>query len=128
MDKPIILDTCVLVDFLRGYKKAVTFLISNQDRIALSPIVLAELHAGARDDDEIAELDRLPLLFPIVLVSAEIARLGGDYMRAYSKSHGLGFANAILAATATTQGAILKTLNIRHFPMFMGLKAAYKKA
>ena len=128
MDKPIILDTCVLVDFLRGYKKAVTFVISNQDRIALSPIVLAELHAGARDDDEISELDRLPLLFPIVLVSAEIARLGGAYMRAYSKSHGLGFADAILAATATTLGAILKTLNIRHFPMFRGLKAAYKKA
>ena len=75
MDKPIILDTCVLVDFLRGHKKAVTFVLSNQDRIALSPIVLAELHAGARDDNEIGELDRLLVLFPIVPVSAEIARL-----------------------------------------------------
>jgi predicted nucleic acid-binding protein len=127
LDKPIILDTCVLVDFLRGYKKAVTFVISNQDRIALSPIVLAELHAGARDDDEIAELDRLPVLFPIILVSAEIARLGGSYMRAYSKSHGLGFADAILAATATTQEAILKTLNTKHYPMLKGLRPAYRK-
>ena len=37
MSKPILLDTDVLIDFLRGYDKAVSFVNVNLDRI-ISPI------------------------------------------------------------------------------------------
>ena len=124
-NKPIVLDTCVLVDFLRGHKQAVSFVLTNQDAIILSSIVIAELHAGARDENEVAELRRLPILFPTASVSVEIASLSGMYMRRYYKSHGLGLADAVLAATATSSEAILKTLNVRNFPMFDDLKPAY---
>ena len=43
------------------------------------------------------------------------------------KSHGLGLAGAIVAATADAEGADLKTLNVKHYPMFKGLKPAYRK-
>ena len=35
--------------------------------------------------------------------------------------------DAIIAATATGEDAELKTLNTRHYPMFKGLKPAYRK-
>ena len=48
MSRPILLDTDVLIDFLRGYDKAVSFVTVNLDRIILSSIVVAELYAGVK--------------------------------------------------------------------------------
>jgi predicted nucleic acid-binding protein len=51
----------------------------------------------------------------------------GLYKRDYSKSHGVGIADAILAAITEKERAKLKTLNVKHYPMIKGLKPAYKK-
>ncbi len=127
MPKPILVDTDVLVDFFRGYSKAVTFVTSNYDRIILSSIVVAELYAGVKGEEEQFILDSFVSLFPVVHVTAEIARYGGLYKRDYGKSHGVGLADAILAATAELEGAELKTLNVKHYPMFKGVRPAYKR-
>jgi len=127
MDKPILVDTDVMVDFLRGYPKAVGFLQIHSIRIILSSIVAAELYAGVRGDDELAVLDNLLSLFRIVPVSPAIARAAGLYKRDFAKSHGVGLADAVLAATAEAENAELKTLNIKHYPMIKGLKPAYRK-
>lgn len=42
---PILVDTDVLVDFLRGHEKAVAFVNEFSSQIILSPIVIAELYA-----------------------------------------------------------------------------------
>ena len=41
--------------------------------------------------------------------------------------HGVGLADALLAATAESENAELKTLNTKHYPMFQDLKPAYTK-
>ena len=64
----------------------------------------------------------------IVPVSAETAKIGGLYKRDYGRSHGVGLADAIIAATAEAENAALKTLNTKHYPMLKGLKPAYRKA
>jgi predicted nucleic acid-binding protein len=127
MEKPILVDTDVLVDFLRGYGKAVNFVNKYNDRIILSSIVVAELFAGVKGDAEEAALQDFVFLFRVVPVSAEIAKAGGLYRRDYGKSHGVGLADAILAATAEVEHADMKTLNTRHYPMFKDLKPAYDK-
>jgi predicted nucleic acid-binding protein len=66
-------------------------------------------------------------LFRVIPVSAEIAKAGGLHKRDYGNSHGVGLADAILAATAEAEGAELKTLNRKHYPMLKGLRAAYTK-
>ena len=48
MPKPIVVDTDVLIDFLRGREQAVSFVNLEADRIILSSIVVAELYAGVR--------------------------------------------------------------------------------
>jgi len=123
----ILLDTDVLVDFLRGHSKAVAFVNAHSARIILSSIVVAELYSGVKGDAEQAALENFVSLFRIIPVSAEIAKAGGLYKRDYGKSHGVGLADAILAATAEAENAELKTLNTKHYPMLKGLKPPYKK-
>jgi len=127
MTGSVLLDTDVLVDFFRGHSKAVAFLNAHSDRIILSSIVVAELYAGVKGDAEQAILENFVSIFRVVPVNAEIAKAGGLYKRDYGKSHGVGLADAILAATAETENAELKTLNNKHYPMLKGLRPAYKR-
>ncbi len=107
-----------------------SYVESNADRIILSSIVVAELYAGVRggkDDRERTVLENFLSLFRVVPVSRDIAKLGGLYKRDYGRSHGVGIADAILAATATLEDAEMKTLNVRHYPMLEDLEPAYRK-
>lgn len=125
--RPILLDTDVLVDFFRGHVKAAAFIKRCSGRIILSSIVVAELFAGTKGSAERVALEEFVSLFRVVPVDFEIAKAGGLYKSEYGKSHGVGLADAILAATAEAENADLKTLNTRHYPMLKGLTAAYKK-
>lgn len=127
MFNKFLVDTDVLVDFLRGNEKAVKYLKKHLKRIVISAISVAELYAGVKGDEERKELDDLVELFPIIPVTTGIAKMGGLYKRDFFKSHNIGIADAIIAAAVETHKAELKTLNIKHFPMFKGLKPPYKK-
>ena len=127
MARSILLDTDVLVDFLRGYNKAVAFVNTHSARIILSSVVVAELYAGVKGDAEQAALEDFVSLFRVVPVSVALAKAGGLYKRDYGMSHGVGLADAILAATAEAEDAELKTLNRKHYPMLKGLRQAYTK-
>ncbi len=127
MANPILLNTDVLIDFFRGYGKAVSFVNTYNSRIILSSIVVAELFSGVKSHAEKAALRGVISLFRVVPVNTDMAKAGGLYKRDYGKSHGVGLAAAILAATAEVENAELKTLNTKHYPMLKGLKPVYKK-
>ena len=127
MADSFLLDTDVLIDFLRGYDKAVDFVTANSHKIILSSIVVAELYAGVKGAAELTALDNFISLFTVIPVTSEISRVGGLFKRDYAKSHGVGLADAIIAATCESENAALKTLNVKHYPMMKGLKPAYKK-
>ena len=128
MPKPMLIDTDVMIDFLRGNPKAVTLIKTHSAHIILSSIVVAELYAGVRGNKELEILDSLLSLFRIIPVSPELARQGGLFKKEYAQSHGVGLADAIIAASAKAEQADLKTLNVKHYPMFKGLKPPYRKA
>ena len=127
MSSAILVDTDVLIDFLRGNDKAISFIDECAAHIILSPIVIAELYAGVKGDNERTVLDNFVSIFHVVPIDADIAKAGGLYKRDFGKSHGVGLADAILAATADKENAELKTLNVKHYPMIKGLKPAYEK-
>jgi len=105
----------------------VNFVNTQSARIILSSTVVAELYAGVKGGAEQAALENFVSFFRVAPVSAGIAKSGGLYKRNYGKSHGVGLADAIMAATAEAENAQLKTLNTKHYPMFKNLKPAYKK-
>ncbi|MEI8371676.1 MAG: type II toxin-antitoxin system VapC family toxin [Planctomycetota bacterium] len=127
MKKSILIDTAVLVDYLREYSDAVAYVKAQAERIVLSCIVAAELYAGVRNGEELDRLDEFLTLFPVLPVTAEVARSAGLYNRDYGNSHGVGLADAIIAATAEAHAAEIKTLNIKHYPMLKDLKPPYVK-
>lgn len=120
-------DTDVLIDFLRGYEKAVDFVTTNSHKIVLSSIVVTELYAGAKGPSELNVLDNFVSLFAVIPVTSNIARAAGLHKRDFGKSHDVGLADAIIAATCESENAALKTLNVKHYPMIKGLKPAYRK-
>jgi predicted nucleic acid-binding protein len=127
MEKPVLPDTDVLIDFLRGHASAVALVRFCEDRLILSAVVVSEPYAGVRGEKEETVLDEFVSLFRVLPVNAEIARMGGVLKRDFGRSHGVGLADALVAATVLSEGAELKTLNVRHYPMIKGLCVAYTK-
>ena len=130
MSQSLLLDTDALIDFLRGRDEAISFVSARSERIVMSSVSVAELYAGVRGGKEGTEqvaLDDLLGLFRVVPVTVDIGRLGRLYKRDYGASHGVGLADAIIAATATLEDAALETLNVKHYPMFAGFEPAYRK-
>lgn len=124
----LLVDTDILVDFLRGHEKAVKYVKGHAQDIVLSAIAVAELYAGVRGKDEEKQLDKFVSVFPVLPVTLEVARAGGLVRRQYQASHGVGLADALVFATAAVNGAELKTLNTKHYPMIKRLKAPYVKS
>ena len=100
MSRPILVDTDVLIDFLRGHDEATGFVTANSEDILVSSIVVAELYAGARGGPQGAERVVLENLFgavPGVLVhelAGGVATCTGPDSP-FNKVAGLGFAGVI---------------------------------
>ena len=113
----MLLDTDVLIDFLRGRPEARDFLLTLPRETAVSVVTVAELHVGVREGAERQALDDLLATFRVLPLDADAARRGGLLRRDYGKSHGVGLIDALIAAIAQTHNLPLATLNRRHYPM-----------
>ena len=127
MASRLLLDSDVVVDYLRGVPEAVTYLEERSETLLLSAITVAELFAGVREGKERTALHAFLGAFEIVAVDREIAERGGLFRREFGKSHGVGLADALIAASATHRDAALVTLNVKHFPMLGGVEPPYRK-
>ena len=121
----LLLDTDVLIEYLRGRVEAVEYLNSLNDELYISVITVAELYAGVREGTERAQLDAFILAFTTLPIDAEIALRGGLLRREYGRSHGTGLADALLAATSLVCKIPLVSFNRKHFPMLHDLLTPY---
>lgn len=127
MKKKLLFDTDVLIDYLKNYNAAVRYLEKeSRHDLYISSISVAELFTGIRSLDEEETVKHFLSAFTTVELNHDIAKLAGNYMKKYRKSHKVGLADACIAATAGAMDACLITLNIKHFPM-LKLKPPYKK-
>lgn len=127
MDNPILVDSDVMIDFLRDQPQAVNFINSHWNQIIIPALVVAELYAGVKGDQEEQVIDELIDHLRVVPITADIARSAGLYKRDYFKSHGVGLGDAVVAASAQSESAQIATLNVKHYPMIKGLRPAYRK-
>jgi predicted nucleic acid-binding protein len=127
MAAALLIDTDVLIDYLRGRAEAVTYLEGLQEPILVSAVTVAELYAGVREGAERTALEQFLAAFEVVPVDQAIAVKGGLFRRDYGKSHATGLADALIAATAESRQATLVTLNGKHFPMLANPRVPYHK-
>lgn len=117
MMKNTIVDTDILIHFLRGRREAKDFLSSllNRSQVHCSSITVAEIFAGIRPGEEEktrALIDNLEVLD----VTREIAEKAGQYRRSI-RSQTLELDDCLIAATAFIHRSVLATGNGKHYPM-----------
>ena len=124
----VVVDTSVLIDHLRGDPRARSRLREFSevgDRLSSVTVVRTEILAGMRDREHDATHALLDCLswHEITVARADAA---GALARQYLRSHpGIDTIDSLLAAATVEFDARLLTSNVKHFPMFPGLRSAY---
>lgn len=121
----ILVDTNIVIEFLRGSSNAAAWLNALDEHPAISAISILELYAGARSQRDERDIVAVRQKLTCLPIGEEIGESAGSIMRNFHKSHGIDIPDAIIAATAEHHGLRLATLNVKHFPMFPKLKRAY---
>lgn len=124
----VVADTSVLVDHLRDHLPAVALLrgaVDRGDDLAASVLTRVEILAGMRSGER-RRTEALFRLLRWVAVDEDVADRAGALAREHRRSSpGVDPVDYVVAATAQLVGAELWTRNVRHFPMFEGLRAPY---
>ena len=121
----VLLDTSVVIDMLRGYAPALEYARALDAQPVCSEVSRVEVLRGVRSGER-RLTDRLLGTLRWLTVDELVARRAGDLGRRWRASHrGLGTADLIIAATALEHDLALVTLNVRHFPMFDGIRPPY---
>ena len=123
----VLLDTNILIDYLRGISPAASYLENSSDALSISALSLAELRAGARNDDEKEVIRDFLLSFDVLPADAAICETGGDFKARYGPSHGVDLIDGIIAATSQVRQLPLVTLNRKHFPMLDNVIVPYRR-
>ncbi|HSZ70184.1 MAG TPA: type II toxin-antitoxin system VapC family toxin [Solirubrobacteraceae bacterium] len=121
-------DTSVLVDYLRGVESARELLrsaLARDEIVAASVLTRIELSIGMRPAERRAT-DALVGALRWLPVESTVADRADALARRYGRSHsGIDAVDYCVAASALVNGLDLWTLNVRHFPMFPGLRAPW---
>ncbi|MGC1208179.1 MAG: type II toxin-antitoxin system VapC family toxin [Ornithinimicrobium sp.] len=122
-----VVDTSVLIDYLRGHLGAADALESARrgDRLIASEMTRVEVLAGMRGGEERLTRALLSALEWRIL-DEETSEVAGELGRRWLPSHHtIDGADLVIAATTIVASARLLTRNVKHFPMFDGLRPPY---
>ena len=117
-----LIDSDILIDYLRGFEKARVFLIKENRRriLYISAINVMEVYSG-KDAIKFKYqklLNEFLSSFKIIELNERIAKMAGLIHIKYNTP----FADAAIAATALEYNLILITRNIKHFKEIKKLK------
>lgn len=121
--KKLILDTSIIIDFLRSKNKENTFLfllIKQNYQLSISIMTHTELFSGKSvwEDSRLYEaLDKLCFGFRMLSIDHELSKKAGKIKAEYNTD----LIDAIIAATAIYHDLDLVTLNIKDFEEIEGI-------
>lgn len=118
---PVVLDTTVLIDVLRGRPGAVAALADLEkagDRVFTSVVNVEEVVRGLRSAREEQRAERLLAGLRLAPLGLEEGERAGRWRRAFGRRGiTLSQSDCLVAAAAVALGAPLATGNPKHFPM-----------
>jgi predicted nucleic acid-binding protein len=118
-----LLDTCILIDFLRGNKSIYDILVDNRDvDLSMSTITMMELMLGAFNKKEVLYIQKAFSNINIIYINEEISKLGQELLINYNKSHNLAIDDALIAATSLVTKLELMTYNKSDFQYIPNIK------
>lgn len=121
----VVWDTSIVIDLLRGHSDAIRYAQQLAEIPTCSEITRMEVLRWVRSPERSAT-ERLLGTLDWIPVDESVARRAGELGRRWRRTHpGLSTADLVIAATARELGSKLATSNVRHFPMFRGLRSPY---
>jgi predicted nucleic acid-binding protein len=123
----VLVDTSVIIDYLRGHAGAQRALEEARSRAPLhaSEMTRLEVLAEMRTHEE-GSTRALLSVFNWHPIDALIAERAGEMGRRWLPSHrSIDSADLAIAATVIVTGCEFFTCNIKHFPMFTDLERPY---
>ena len=116
--EPVVIDSDILVDHLRGFQPAKVFLSLFYEKKLnglISTITVMELLSGksAFESDRRVKIEKLLTLFKTIDVTFTIAERAGEIRRRYMTNP----IDSLIAATALSFNCKLVTCNISHYQM-----------
>jgi len=119
----LILDTDVLIWFLRGNQKAIDFIMDAMP-FSISIVTYMELVQGMRDKRELAKMKKAfaDMEVEVIPLSESISLRASDYVEMYTLSHSMEMADALIAGTCMERDETLVTANDKHYRVVEGLQ------
>lgn len=118
-----LIETTILVDVFRDKPEAIAWVNSLplQGRW-VSVITYFELLAGCRNRREQRTVAREMRNYRLLLLTEDISRTALSWFERFPLSHGVGFLDSLIGATALHQDLTVATLNTKHFEPLPGIR------
>ncbi|WP_353929391.1 type II toxin-antitoxin system VapC family toxin [Okeanomitos corallinicola TIOX110] len=118
----ILLDTDIVIDFLRKYPPAISWLSSLRDEeIALPGYVAMELMQGCKNKLELQEIRKFIANVEVIWPTPETCDQALETFADYNLSHNLGLIDALIGQTSISLGLPLHTFNVKHYAVIPDL-------
>jgi predicted nucleic acid-binding protein len=115
-----LIDTNIFIAILKGGAQLKVF-VENLS-CALDTTVYAELIQGSKDKTEVQKIEKYLTRFELIHFDKPISQRTLELIRTYSKSHGLMFGDAVIAAACLENNLTLITHNVKDFRFIKNLK------
>ncbi|WPL16820.1 putative ribonuclease VapC19 [Thiorhodovibrio winogradskyi] len=126
----MLIDTDVLIWYMRGDPTAYQRIEALQPKIQLSAVTQMELLQGMRDKAELRAFEATTRRWQarLIPISESISDRAVRLVRDYALSHGMRLGDALIAATALALNEPLLTANDKHYRMINGLSLQHFRA
>lgn len=114
-----LVDTTVLVDFLRDSSAAKAWLV-NQAFLGIAPLVYMEVIAGATSRTDRQQAQRLLDGLTVVHLTASDQDWAIQQHLQYAPSHNVGILDCLIASVSQRLQLPLYTANLKHFAPLLG--------
>jgi predicted nucleic acid-binding protein len=119
----VLLDSTVVIDLSRRRPEVVAYVGVRPGRdFLLHHVTAAEVLSGAKSKADLRSLDDLLERFAPAAPTREDFDHCLAFVRRLNLSHGIGWPDCLIAATALRLGVTVVTLNDKHFRAIRGLK------
>jgi len=118
-----LLDTCILIDYLRGEPSVYDLLVNNaKAKLSMSTVTMMELVIGAFNKREVNYIQKAFKKIDIIYIDKDISKIAEELIIKYSKSHNLQIDDALIAATCIKMDVELITYNVSDFRFIPDIK------